>query len=218
MFAMHLIGFLGLFLAARKYWGCLILTFICIALSTSSIGYFGAAIVLGYALVLDARKGSWRAVAVGSLVLAFVAGAWIFDENLFSGRLSSALIFDKLSSGSGAARLFADKTAMLNFADSYGLGVGVGSARASSFLTTLLATSGLIGFILFFAAVRSILRAVDRQHQNAAFSFAACASGILLGASLGVPDTTIPLLWILLGLCTGLTARNLLVNDRRRVK
>ncbi len=43
------------------------------------------------------------------------------------------------------------------FLDSWGIGVGLGSARASSFLPTLLSATGLLGSLLFSGAVAGLL-------------------------------------------------------------
>jgi hypothetical protein len=58
-------------------------------------------------------------------------------------------VFDKLSSDSGVERTRWNEQAMVNFADTDGLGAGVGSVRASSFPIAVLGNIGLPGAVTY---------------------------------------------------------------------
>ncbi|RYE12624.1 MAG: hypothetical protein EOP45_22550, partial [Sphingobacteriaceae bacterium] len=64
----------------------------------------------------------------------------------------NTLIFDKSASQSGLERASWNKAALDNFFDTYMLGAGLGSVRASSFLISVPANIGIVGsiFFLFF--------------------------------------------------------------------
>jgi hypothetical protein len=68
-----------------------------------------------------------------------------------------ATVNDKLTSSSFDERSGADTQSYEVFLDTFGLGVGLGSARASSFFPTLLSATGLIGSLLFAAAVATLI-------------------------------------------------------------
>lgn len=84
-----------------------------------------------------------------------IAGLWFlptvtaFIESTINGKLGSSSYTDRTSLNTDSFRVFLD---------SYGLGVGLGSARASSFLPTLLSATGVIGTLLFTGAVASLIR------------------------------------------------------------
>ncbi|ATU92715.1 O-antigen ligase family protein [Phyllobacterium zundukense] len=138
-----------------------------LALSTSGTAYVGLVIVLAL-LILQSiapvlyggrmRKplliyaGSLSVLAILLLVAVlspeFVdAVATFFDESLFG----------KLSSDSGRERGHWNEVAWSNFIDSFGLGVGIGGARASSYVFVLLSNVGLPGAMCFALFVLSTL-------------------------------------------------------------
>lgn len=73
----------------------------------------------------------------------------------------AAAIFDntlvnKASSSSGIERTAWNMGGLRAFMESWGLGVGIGSVRVSSFLVALIATTGLVGFLMFTTFLASI--------------------------------------------------------------
>jgi hypothetical protein len=70
---------------------------------------------------------------------------------------AQAAVDEKVSSSSYDTRSNSDSLAYEIFLDTFGFGTGVGSTRASSFLPGLLATTGLVGTLLFAAAVAGLL-------------------------------------------------------------
>jgi hypothetical protein len=66
-------------------------------------------------------------------------------------------VLGKLDSVSGVERGAWNRQAWSNFIDTYGVGVGLGSARASSFPLVLLSNVGLIGTLLFASFLKQVL-------------------------------------------------------------
>lgn len=87
--------------------------------------------------------------------------------------------------------------------ETYGLGVGLGSNRASSFLASLLSNTGVLGFGLFIAMLVSLLfRYWKAPTLSDAQIFAAAAlPTATLAMALGIPDLNMPMYWgfIILG-------------------
>jgi hypothetical protein len=82
----------------------------------------------------------------------------------------------------------------------FGLGTGLGGNRSSSFATSLLSNTGLLGAIAFLGMVATLLWRYWRARQLSGpqyFAAAALATAFL-GAVLGVPDLNIPFLWAFL--------------------
>ena len=144
-------------------------------LSTSSTGLVGAPIVLlllyWTALGRSGVKsgGRYSSLAVLCAPLLAIALALI----LFIDPTTSAMIIDyvnlavldKATSDSGVERSSWNAVALQNFLDTWGIGVGLGTVRASSFLLALLANVGLPGAIFYgvFAAT-ALLR--SRGHTR----------------------------------------------------
>lgn len=87
------------------------------------------------------------------------------------------------------------------FVESFGLGVGMGSNRASSYLATLLSTTGVVGLGMFLLALRRHMAAlvlVARSSGKAPpIFFLGAMSTALLAVSIAVPDQNWPVLWVL---------------------
>jgi hypothetical protein len=107
-----------------------------------------------------------------------------------------AQTINKGSSVSALVRFTADFYSLSLLAKTHGLGVGLGSNRPSSLITSVLSQVGVAGFILFAVAVLQILSKIPQQHRWIFWS----SIGLLLAMCLGVPDLSYPLLWILLAM------------------
>ncbi len=143
----------------------LILLFL-LLLSTSSTAYVGLTTYLFYLIVVLV----WRGLVHGKIPRM---GPLIYGSTLGLMAISSVILYDpgvvtrvaeffevtvvnKLQSSSGIERSFWNEQAWSNFLDTYGAGVGLGSARASSFPLVLLSNVGILGmllFIVFFSKV-----------------------------------------------------------------
>jgi hypothetical protein len=128
-------------------------------LSTSTTAYVGLALLYaGYgAFALGRLLLQPRQVQLGAgAVLAWGAGvlglaALLLSPGLVDGLagLAQGTLFGKLDSASGMERGFWNARAWISFTETFGLGVGIGSTRASSYLLVLLSNVGIVGTLLF---------------------------------------------------------------------
>lgn len=68
-----------------------------------------------------------------------------------------ATVLSKATSSSGVDRGSSNTQAWSNFVDTHGVGVGLGSARASSFVLVLLSNLGIAGTLLYLGFLRGVL-------------------------------------------------------------
>ena len=94
------------------------------------------------------------------------------------------------------AKPLADMNAIDAFWDSYVLGVGVGSTRASSLITTLLATVGAIGTLLLISAIFISAKRALKVSQSAVVAGLAMPLTLM---AISIPDLSLPFIWIMLG-------------------
>ncbi|MEN3110950.1 hypothetical protein ACFONG_03740 [Uliginosibacterium paludis] len=149
-------------------------------LSTSSAGYGGIALYAACAVAVSLASGlrqggkthvghymalgAWGALAITILLLALPSlreQAWTIIEStlLYKGESSSAMERGEWNLVSWNA-----------FLDTWGLGVGLGSARASSLPMVLVSNLGLPGTLLFLAFIWQVLlgrlpAGIDPQHR-----------------------------------------------------
>lgn len=153
---------LWLYRVRSPYSGWLTLILLALLLlTTSTTAYVGLA---GYGALVSLGLAA-RALVHGSLprhdelslviVLALVVSCMII---LWKPDLAARLVdfmdttvLNKMESNSGRERGSWNAQAWSNFLDSDGLGIGLGSARASSFVVVLLSNIGLLGLGLFSA-------------------------------------------------------------------
>jgi hypothetical protein len=145
----------------RPVWtGALTLaSFILLILSTSSTGLLAAPIMVMilYATALK-RCGLGPTSRVSATVvlmappLAVIAILVVLLDAKTSAAIADyvdLLIFSKSTSESGIERASWNSAALQNFFDSWGFGVGLGTARTSSFALAVLSHVGLPGAVLF---------------------------------------------------------------------
>jgi hypothetical protein len=68
-----------------------------------------------------------------------------------------ATVLSKSQSSSGVDRGSSNTQAWSNFVDTHGIGVGLGSARASSFVLVLLSNLGVVGTLCYLAFLRAVM-------------------------------------------------------------
>ena len=150
------------------YTGALSLALIVLlAISTSTTAYVGLALygvmlafVLTYRGYLRGIVPRIGLLVAGGLLLFVVVGSTFVFETQFSRQLEGYVeltVFNKMASASGIERSFWNRQAWSNFVDTYGLGVGLGSVRASSLALVLLSNLGVIGTVFFLAFLRRVL-------------------------------------------------------------
>lgn len=130
-----------------------------LAMCTSATAYVGFA---AYLIVLlfsrcdriyprsRTRKG-YLFAAVGCIaVLALIFGL-VFKPGLVESvsNFFNDAVLSKADSDSGRERSAWNQQALTNFVETYGLGIGLGSARTSSFVLALLSNLGFVGTALF---------------------------------------------------------------------
>jgi hypothetical protein len=164
--------------------------------STSSTAYLGLALYLACvggrrAAALLSRglvpRVRMAAVLLGALLLV-AAGVALLDAHLLA-RLTDYLdsvLFRKLQTSSGEDRMALNRQAWQNFVDTWGLGVGLGTARASSFPLVLLSNLGVIGALLFGGFLRSVARARTSLEPEAAAVSRAARHALLAGLASAV--------------------------------
>ncbi|CUH78750.1 hypothetical protein TRM7557_02027 [Tritonibacter multivorans] len=227
-FGLFTIGLFGFWL---RYWfgqpagqgrlwagGVLVVIVLLLLRSTSSAAYVTFAIYGGLFLLWQLRaavlgqRGMMIFLVGLALCPAIVATVAVgFTMSPLMADLFDSLLVQKASSQSGEERLLWNLQALQNFWDSYGVGAGIGSVRASSWIMTCLGSLGVIGtgFYLWFVAGVLLYRPPQvwqgsRRAEVAAALQSGCAA-ILVGASLVKPYPNLDLpFFIMAGLSVGL--------------
>lgn len=151
---------------------------------------------------LNVRSFHWVFTLLGLAVLALM----LFAPGIAGLEIQpyiSELIIRKIDiNNSGTqARLSADIHGLQVLKSTYGLGVGLGSNRTSSFIASILSSVGVAGALLFVGFVTGLMR-----DYSASFSGLACTQLFALGAvtimllsmCLSIPDLNLPMLWVAL--------------------
>jgi hypothetical protein len=165
----------------------LTLTFLLI--STSGTAYVGLAGYGSYLLFTFLWHGlSRRGVPrLAPIVLALtgtvlLAGAIVIFAPSVYAKIEAFFQYtalNKLDSASGIERGMWNRQALQNFLDTYGLGVGTGTVRTSSYPVTLLAGVGVVGFGLFCGFFYHVLRARSKEHGDASVTAEAARQAII---------------------------------------
>jgi hypothetical protein len=183
-----------------------------VVFSTSSAGLAGTPpVVLILYVTAIMRRGiqqsrPWSSAMVlcAPLLVGVVFLAAQLDEETFRPirNYMDDLIFSKSTTSSGIERATYNSIGMQNFFDTFGLGVGLGTVRTSSFAVALLANVGLVGTILYllfavtaFTTARGIPRSFPSDVRLASRN--ACL-GFLLGDIMGSPSVEQGLLFYVL--------------------
>jgi hypothetical protein len=107
-----------------------------------------------------------------------------------------AQTLEKSASSSALVRFGADAFSLQIALQTYGLGVGLGSNRPSSFFASLLSQVGVVGLVLFIAACVCTLRGLPKEHRWIGIA----GLTLLLAMGFGEPDLSFPALWIMFAL------------------
>ncbi len=199
----NFVGCLGLFLLGGRAPALGVFALCVLMLSTSSLGYFGLVGLVGVWLLLDKRVVGGVKLKIGAAV-AFTCLAFIgIDYLLLDSRALQDLVLNKADSSSGVGRSTADALALETFIESAGLGVGVGSTRASSFLATLLATTGLPGMLTFCAFAGTLVMACYRQPDAESRQLCFGLIGFLIVWFIAIPDLVQATFWLVAGVASG---------------
>ncbi|PXW27240.1 O-antigen ligase family protein [Paraburkholderia caballeronis] len=128
-------------------------------LSTSATAYVGFAGYLAVLLLSRTEKVAPRSrarklrlcVVMASFGVMAAIYAVLFRPDVIDalGDFFQATILNKANSSSGVERSNFNTQALQNFVDTFGLGVGMGTVRASSFIVVLAANLGVLGIAGF---------------------------------------------------------------------
>ena len=177
-----------------------------LVLSTSATAYAGLSIYLAWLGVswlwrLFARGSIPRLqplllVLIGGLAAVTIAIALDLPAIGHVTRFLDLTVLSKASSASGIERNLWNRQSWSNFVDTFGVGVGVGTARASSYPFVLLSNAGVVGTLLFLAFLFTLFREraaagassppAVRAARQAVVAFLICASLVSTGFDLGV--------------------------------
>jgi hypothetical protein len=156
-----------------------------------------AIVVLGYPLLrfpFYLRKG--RLKRYGILALLSICALSALAIPVVWSNVMDQTVNKSATSLSFATRLAADMYALRVAYDTFGIGVGLGSTRASSLVSTLLSTIGVAGFAAFIIMVGRIFQ----NELGEYFWLKWAALGLILNMAFGVADISFPLLWVPLAL------------------
>ena len=129
----------------------------------------------------------------------FFAAAIVCAAIFFIPSIQEMLISQTLGKGgtwSALVRLGADAYAATLTLETYGLGVGLGGNRPSSFVMSLLSQVGILGLALFVYATASALIGLPKEHRWIGWA----GFSLFLAMSMGVPDLSFPFVWAMIGL------------------
>ena len=168
------------------YSGALALTLLILLLiSTSGTAYVGLTIYLSCLAVALAWRGLVHGkvprmgplIYGGTLGLMAVSSVILYDPGVVMrvAEFFEVTVVNKLQSSSGIERSSWNEQAWSNFLDTYGAGVGLGSARASSFPLVLLSNVGAFGTLLFLVFLSRVFHRIgpNRALRTAAVPRAA---------------------------------------------
>jgi hypothetical protein len=189
-----------------------VLILIGILLAASSTGMVCLALIGSFVLFRffsGSRERAFNAprmlILAGASLLALIVMMTPSIRSAVEQSIQSTLI-DKSASGSYEERSEWNRAALETFRQTYYLGAGWGSSRASSFGATLLANAGLIGAFLFTAfAAGTLWLAYVRDRTGRWVSDVGLLEGIsvtLVAHLLAVPDIVFPILWVYMGLAS----------------
>ena len=162
--------------------------------STSSSAYVGAAaLICVFAIhhilavrdgTVDRRTAAIIAGVLAVLPLLVVGSVVAYALSPAIADFVDRILLDKLSSSSGTERMSWNRQALVNLRDTWMLGAGLGSVRASNWVAATLGTTGIVGLALYVAFLVRLFAARVADPQNAALTLAlkfGCA-GLLLRA------------------------------------
>lgn len=172
---------------------------ICVIRSTSSLAVIP--IILALIVVTNPVIHGTGYIRTGRLlritILCLSIGASLAAILLTPlGQSAITNVVEKGDTSSFADRTAADIYALDLLVTSKGLGVGLGSNRPSSIITSLLSNIGVIGFLAFIIMCLQVIR--NKLDNNRWLRWAAV--GLLFDMALGVPDLAFPPLWMIIAL------------------
>ena len=121
---------------------------------------------------------------------------------LFLGRIiaeAQTVVNGKVGSISYVSRTTADLFSLGIVGETFGIGVGLGANRPSSFGAMLLAGVGVIGTVAFVGFVITIVRHATKVRTASPAVWGLIAT--LTAKAVALPDLSVPVLWVLIAAC-----------------
>jgi hypothetical protein len=191
---------------------CLILMIASLILTVSTLGYLSLSFLLVAAPVLYGYHAfKKRALAPGTVMIAllfFGMGTCLFLTTNISATVTKVIkgvILDKTDSVSYRERAQSGQAALETASETYYMGAGWGSARASGLIYVLMGNVGIVGSFLFVAFIASLF--VPMLHDNHACRGSASTYSyekallalmvILVGLIAAGAEPVAPILWAL---------------------
>lgn len=171
-------------------------------MSTSSTAYVGLAGMAGLAMLSIGRAAltdrmkpqDFMLMAGAAALLGLMLGLYLCNPKTFQPfvDLIQAMVFDKATSSSGQERSYWNMRSLAAFIDTYGLGLGLGSSRSSSWAVSVVSQLGVIGTAMIAVLLGILLRGMGglrpRPHERPVFALCAgaraCAVGYLLAGTI----------------------------------
>lgn len=189
--------------------------------ATSSGAYVALVVLLalyGSGWLVHAARTRALKRRVAALLVCGLVAAWLLAIGITAGYhlnpwLNDFLdqsLFTKLESESGVERMSWNVQALRNFADTWGIGAGLGSVRASNWFVACLGSIGVIGTAFYLAFLGSLARAphgtgnATRDHVIGGLKVACLAQVIVALPTAPTPNLG-SIFFILAGLIAGLS-------------
>lgn len=205
------IGLWAVALSGRSWWAWLAAPFSTLGLlnSSGSTGLAASGIAMTclyfWALANALRPSTKLALRlrVGMLSILTLAvisiGFFLYDQSPYKAKVNAHIdqvIVSKIKL-QGGSRELSNRRALEIVQETYGLGVGMGSNRASSFMASLVSNTGVLGALLFCGMLASLLwRYIKAPKLTDMQIFVATAlPTATLAMSLGIPDLNLPMYW-----------------------
>ncbi|MFZ5618057.1 MAG: hypothetical protein ACOZAA_12145 [Pseudomonadota bacterium] len=182
------------FLQTRGLWhlaasllllGCIVVSFSTTAYAVMSLLIIIWSLHTVYTLVRRGLSADHLTALFSSALASALLIAFLFYEplRLRAYELVEILFGRKLQSASGIERSAWNMQALSNFVETFGLGVGLGSARTSSLATALLSNVGAVGALLYLGFLgQSFLRPWRRSIKTPETGEAVYARRIFVAA------------------------------------
>ncbi len=161
------------------------------------------ALLRGIFITCERKKLFNRLIILVISMIAIVISyefARLFNDDLINlNRFVFELFYHKIVDGD-ITRINSNRVAIEIARNTWGLGVGLGSNRASSYILSMLSNVGLPGLILFFILMYYQSKIILRKSINSNYSIGIFilggSLGCFFGMALGIPDLNFPAWWI----------------------
>ncbi|WP_420558470.1 hypothetical protein [Roseovarius sp.] len=212
---------------SRLVTAMLLIALFCVLRSTSSGAYVALVLLLVYysiAVLFRSAGGAFpRRVAfylVTTIAVAWLAGiAMLVGYHMFDvvERFLNETLFSKLQSDSGVERMAWNAQAYKNFTDTWLMGAGLGSVRASNWFMACLGSLGVLGtalYLLFLASLFSApARTGSKPRDNVIQALkVACLAQIIAAMLTAATPNLGTLFFIFAGLVVGLSRSRIVVR------